>query len=555
MPPQLTRLDDATVAEIAAGEVISRPARVVSELIDNALDAGASRIAIAVDGDGTERIRLKDDGHGLSRSDAELAVQRHTTSKLPADAGASLTAVSTLGFRGEALAAICDCATVEISTNDGDAVGTKLRVENGEPTVADAARGQGTTVTVTDLFADRPARRESLSGPAAEFSRISDRVAAYALARPEVRFSLSHDGTTTFTTTGNDRRDALLGVYDADLARQATVIEHATDIGTGEGTGSLGLRGILAYPSVTRASREHVRIAVDGRPVADSGLRRAVIDGYGSLLAGDDYPVAAIDVRPPADAIDPNVHPAKQAVGLRYREAIESAVETAVDDALATADARRTEAAATDLTTELDGVDRSDPFADLRVIGSFRDLYLLCEDGDQLLVVDHHAAHERVNYERLQAAVGDSAVPTATLEPPESVSVSPAAASLAEAHADLLDSLGFVIEAFGGDTLRVSAVPAPFGRTADPAALRATLDELAAGESPTDPREALLATLACQPSLKAGAELSTEDATSLLARLGECEHPFGCPHGRPTVCSIEESTLAAGFDRESTRFE
>jgi len=144
MPPQLTRLDDATVAEIAAGEVISRPARVVSELIDNALDAGASRIAIAVDGDGTERIRLKDDGHGLSRSDAELAVQRHTTSKLPADAGASLTAVSTLGFRGEALAAICDCATVEISTNDGDAVGTKLRVENGEPTVADAARGQGT---------------------------------------------------------------------------------------------------------------------------------------------------------------------------------------------------------------------------------------------------------------------------------------------------------------------------------------------------------------------------------------------------------------------------
>ena len=555
MPPQLTRLDDATVAKIAAGEVISRPARVVGELIDNALDAGASRIAIAVDGDGTERIRLKDDGHGLSRSDAELAVQRHTTSKLPADAGASLTAVSTLGFRGEALAAICDCATVEVVTNDGDAVGTKLRVENGEPTVADAARGQGTTVTVTDLFADRPARRESLSGPAAEFSRISDRVAAYALARPEVRFSLRHDGTTTFTTTGNDRRDALLGVYDADLARQATVIEHATDIGTAEGTGSLGLRGILAYPSVTRASHEHVRIAVDGRPVADSSLRRAVIDGYGSLLAGDDYPVAAIDVRPPADAIDPNVHPAKQAVGLRYREAIESAVETAVDDALATADARRTEAAATDLTTELDGVDRSDPFADLRVIGSFRDLYLLCEDDDQLLVVDHHAAHERVNYERLQAAVGDSAVPTATLEPPESVSVSPAAASLAEAHADLLDSLGFVIEAFGGDTLRVSAVPAPFGRTVDPAALRATLDELAAGESPADPREALLATLACQPSLKAGAELSTEDAMSLLARLGECEHPFRCPHGRPTVCSIEESTLAAGFDRESTRFE
>ncbi|TQQ80195.1 DNA mismatch repair endonuclease MutL [Halonotius roseus] len=555
MPPQLTRLDDATVAEIAAGEVISRPARVVSELIDNALDAGASRIDIAVDGDGTDRIRVEDDGHGLAREDAELAVQRHTTSKLAADASDALTAVSTLGFRGEALAAICDCATVELVTNDGDAVGTELRVDDGEVTVSDAARGQGTTVTVSDLFADRPARRESLAGPAAEFGRISDRVAAYALARPEVRFSLRHDGTTTFTTTGNGPRDALLGVYDADLARQATVVEHATDIDTGAGTGSLELRGVLAYPSVTRASREHVRVAVDGRPVEDSGLRRAVIDGYDSLLAGDDYPVAAVDIQPPSGAVDPNVHPAKQEVGLRYRETIEAAVEAAVGDALSTADARRTEAAATDLTTELDSVDRTDPFADLRVIGGFRELYLLCEDGDQLLVVDQHAAHERVNYERLQAAVGDDAVPTATLEPPASVSVSPAAASLAAAHADLLDSLGFAVETFGGGTLRLSAVPAPFGRTADPAALRATLDSIAAEETPADPRDALLAELACQPSLKAGDALSTDDAEELLARLGECEQPFACPHGRPTVCRIDEATLAAGFDRESTRFD
>src|SRR6056297_1195961 len=260
MAPSLTRLDDATVAQIAAGEVISRPARVVGELLDNALDAGASRIDIAVDGDGTERIRVEDDGHGLARADAELAVERHTTSKLSADAaGDALTAVSTLGFRGEALAAICDCATVELVTNNGDAVGTKLRVDDGEMTFSDAARGQGTTVTVTDLFAERPARRESLAGPAAEFGRISDLVADYALARPDVRFSLRHDGTTTFTTTGNGPRDALLGVYDADLARQATVIEHASDIDTAEGTGSLDLRGILAYPSVTRTSREHVR--------------------------------------------------------------------------------------------------------------------------------------------------------------------------------------------------------------------------------------------------------------------------------------------------------
>ena len=561
MAPSLTRLDDATIARIAAGEVISRPARVVIELVDNALDAGADRIDIAVDGDGTDRIRVEDDGHGLARADAERAIERHTTSKLPTrsdTAGDALTAVSTLGFRGEALAAICDCATVEIVTNDGDAVGTKLRVADGEVSVSDAARGQGTTVTVTDLFADRPARRESLAGPAAEFGRISDLVADYALARPHVRFSLSHDGTTTFSTTGNGRRDALLGVYDADLARQATVLEHATVLDTAsddaDSDRSLDIRGILAYPSVTRTSRDHVRIAVDGRPVEDSGLRRAVIDGYGTLLAGEAFPVAAIDVRPPADGVDPNVHPAKQRVGLRDRDAIEAAVETAVSDALATADARRAETAATDLTTELDAVDRSDPFADLRVIGSFRELYLLCEDGDELLVVDQHAAHERVNYERLRAAVNEESIPQATLEPPESVSVSPAAAALADAHADLLDSLGFAVEEFGGGTLRVGAVPAPLGRTVDADALRATLDELADTEQPDDPRDALLAELACQPSLKAGTVLSTEEATQLLARLGECEQPFACPHGRPTICRIDEATLAAGFDRESTRF-
>jgi len=553
MPSQLTRLDDATVAQIAAGEVISRPARVVGELIDNALDAGASRIDIAVDGDGTERIRVEDDGHGLARGDAELAVQRHTTSKLPADAGASLTAVSTLGFRGEALAAICDCATVEIVTNDGDTVGTTLRAENGETTVADAARGQGTTVTVTDLFADRPARRASLAGAAAEFSRISGLVADYALAQPDSGFSLSHDGAKTFSAAGGGLGDALLGVYDAAVARNATVVEHATALSTEDGDGSLDLRGILTYPSITRSTREHVRISVAGRPVSDSGLRQAVIDGYGSLLPGDQFPIAAVDIEPPTGAVDPNVHPAKQRVGLRYRDAIEAAVETAVSEALATADARRAEAAATDLTTELDGVDRSDPFADLRVIGSFRELYLLCEDDDALLVVDQHAAHERVNYERLQAAVGDDAVPTATLEPPASVSVSPAAASLAEQYADLLAALGFDIEPFGGGTLRVSAVPAPLGRVADADTLRATLDALAAEESPAEPRDALLAAMACHPSLKAGDALSTAAAEKLLARLGECEQPFACPHGRPIICSIDEATLAAGFDRGSTR--
>ena len=547
--PTIHRLDEATVARIAAGEVITRPARVVAELVDNALDAGAERIEITIEGDGTDLIRVADDGCGLSPGDAERAIERHATSKLPAGTEPDLTGVSTLGFRGEALAAIADCATLELVTNDGDAVGTKLRVDD-EIAVSNAGRAQGTTVTVTDLFADRPARRESLAGEAAEFGRISELVARYALARPDVRVSLVHNGNETFATSGSGLQDALLGVYDAGTASRSTTIYHETTLDDGE----FSVRGICCYPSVTRSTRDHVRISVGGRPVTDTGLRRAVVGGYGSLVAGGKYPIAAIDVDPPAGTVDPNVHPAKEEVGLTARGAIESAVETAVSEALTTADARRTEAAATDLETELAAVDRSDPFGEVRVIGPFRELYLLCEDGDELLVVDQHAAHERVNYERLRAAVADDGVPTAPLDPPETLSIDPAAAAAAESHADLLADLGFEVAPFGGDTLRVSGLPAPLGRVADTDALVGTLDRLAAGQQPENLRETLLADLACHPSLKAGDRLTTDEAEGLLERLGECEQPFACPHGRPTVCSLDESTLAAGFERGSTRF-
>jgi len=551
--PTIHRLDAATVAQIAAGEVITRPARVVAELLDNALDAGAERIEVTVEGDGTDRIRVADDGCGLSRADAERAIERHATSKLPAETAGDLTEVSTLGFRGEALAAIADCARLELVTNDGDAVGTKLVVD-GEVTVTNAGRAQGTTVTVTELFADRPARRESLAGQAAEFGRISELVARYALARPGVRFSLAHNGTETFSASGSSFQDALLGVYDAKTASRSTTIHHETTIHRETGEGDISVRGICCYPSVTRSTREHVRCSIGGRPITDSGLRRAIINGYDSLVAGNRYPIAAIDVEPPAGTVDPNVHPAKKEVGLTVREGIEAAVERAVSEALTTADARRTAEAATDLETELAAVDRSDPFGEVRVIGPFRDLYLLCEDGDELLVVDQHAAHERVNYERLRSTVGDEGVPTAPLEPPETVSVGPAAAAAAESHAELLADLGFEVAPFGGGTLRVSGLPAPLGRVADTELLVETLDRLAADQRPDDRRDALLADLACHPSLKAGDRLTTSEAEQLLDRLGECEQPFACPHGRPTVCSLDESTLAAGFERGSTRF-
>ena len=563
-PDTVRRLDPATVDRIAAGEVITRPARVVAELVDNALDAGASRVEIAVDGDGTDRIRVADDGRGMARGDARLAVERHATSKLAPDADP--VGVGSLGFRGEALAAVADAARLELTTNDGGAVGTRVVVGSGRdatPAVADAGRARGTTVVVRDLFATRPARREALAGTRAEFARISRLVADYALATPTVAFTLVHDGSTTLSTPGTGVTDALLGVYDRETASQATelsasvAVDPASDGAAPDGDDAIdvAVTGALAYPSVTRAARDHLRVSVNGRPVRDDRLAGAVRAGYGRLLPDGREPVAAVDVAVPPGRVDPNVHPAKREVGLRDADAVADAVESVVADALTGADLRRRADVATDLDAALEPVGEADgsraaAFADAEPIGTFRDLYALVEADDELLVLDAHAAHERVNYERLARAFEDEPVPTATLDPPATVSLSAGEAAAAEAHADVLASLGFGTEPFGGGTVRVRTVPAPFGRTADAGAVRDVLAAFSSGTSPRDARERLLADLACHPSLKRGDAIDAAAIRSLLDRLDECERPFACPHGRPTVLSVAETTFADAFERD-----
>jgi len=563
-PDTVRRLDPATVDRIAAGEVITRPARVVAELVDNALDAGASRVEIAVDGDGTDRIRVADDGRGMARGDARLAVERHATSKLAPDADP--VGVGSLGFRGEALAAVADAARLELTTNDGGAVGTRVAVGSGRdatPAVADAGRARGTTVVVRDLFATRPARREALAGTRAEFARISRLVADYALATPTVAFTLVHDGSTTLSTPGTGVTDALLGVYDRETASQATelsasvAVDPASDGAAPDGDDAIdvAVTGALAYPSVTRAARDHLRVSVNGRPVRDDRLAGAVRAGYGRLLPDGREPVAAVDVAVPPGRVDPNVHPAKREVGLRDADAVVDAVESVVADALTGADLRRRADVATDLDAALEPVGEADgsraaAFADAEPIGTFRDLYALVEADDELLVLDAHAAHERVNYERLARAFEDEPVPTATLDPPATVSLSAGEAAAAEAHADVLASLGFGTEPFGGGTVRVRTVPAPFGRTADAGAVRDVLEAFSSGTSPSDARERLLADLACHPSLKRGDAIDAAAIRSLLDRLDECERPFACPHGRPTVLSVAETTFADAFERD-----
>ena len=546
-------LDPETVDHIAAGEVVTRPAAVVKELVENSLDAGADSITVTVERGGLDRIRVADDGHGMTEADALLAVERHTTSKI--DGVDDVARVRTLGFRGEALPSIAEVARLDLTTKAAEdgARGTRVVVEDGEKRAEPAGRDVGTTVAVTDLFARTPARRKSLAGPKTEFSRISSLVTRYALLRPDVRFRLHHDDRETFATPGTgDPTDALLGVYDRQVAGASTTVEWSA---SGEQEGErdeIAITGVVCYPSVTRARQTHVHTAVNGRAVENGDLRQAVVAGYGDLLSTGRYPVVALAVSLPPEQVDANVHPAKERVAFVDSEAGEEAVEAAVRDALAGEDLARTADLAFDVDSSLTPVEGDSRLADVSVIGTFRDLYLLCERDDDLLVVDQHAAHERVNFERLREAVGDD-VESAAIDPPETLRLSTDEAATLAANRELLASLGYRVAEFGGTTYRVEAVPAPLGRVEPTAALRDALDALAAGETPEDAREDLLRDLACHPSLKAGDALSVDDATRLVERLGACEQPYACPHGRPTVLSLDEATLATAFERGNTR--
>jgi len=548
--PAVRRLDEETVDRIAAGEVITRPARVVGELLDNALDAAAASVQVEINGDGTERIRVADDGHGMGRHDAARAVERHATSKLR-DA-ADLPATTSLGFRGEALPSIADAGRLELVTSDGSEPGTRLTVDAaGSIEVTDAGRARGTTVVVRDLFADRPARRESLGGEGAEFARTSALVARYALTRPDVAFSLVHDGREVFETPGTGAYgDALAAVYDRHVAARSTTFTHETTLSGGDASGpELHVEGVLAYPSTTRSDRSHLRTAINDRPVVDEGIRRAVERGYDTLLPDGRHPVAVVAVSVPPESVDANVHPAKAEVALSARNTVEAAVETGVSNALTTADLRRSGEVAMGLDESLEPRTGESALGKATVVGQFRDTYILCVEDDELLVIDQHAAHERVNYERLRAAVSGVEPEQADLSPPETLSLSPAEAAVVDEGADELAAMGFEAEPFGGTTVKLSAVPAPLGRPADAGAFREVLAALASGDDPEDARETALADLACHPSLKAGDALERAAAEALVERLGQCEQPFACPHGRPTVLSVAEETLAAGFER------
>jgi DNA mismatch repair protein MutL len=556
-------LDPDLAARIAAGEVVERPASVVKELLENAIDAGATRIRVEIVAGGMDRIRVIDDGCGIGADEVLLAFERHATSKL--FALDDLSAIGTLGFRGEALPSIAAVSTIVLRTRPPEAAsGTSVVLQQGQ-VVDQRVEGlpPGTTVDITDLFSGLPARRKFLKGRQAEAAAVQGVVAHYAIAYPQIALTFIGDGQTMFSTAGTrDLRDVLACLYGME------VVEGLLDIAT-ERHGIV-VRGLTSRVGHTRATRALQSFFVNGRWVRNRVLHVALEEGYHSMLFGGRHPISVMLLEVPPDEVDVNVHPAKSEVRfLREREvfgAIRHAVNAAltadrpVIGAASDPDAVASGAGEPDQLTLLDAEPAPAPMPAaitaparslpaLRVLGQASALFIIAEGPDGVYMVDQHAAHERVLYDELSEQIQHKAVPVQALLEPALVEVGATAMEALLAYGDVLRQLGFEAEPFGATTCAVRAVPTVLTRARPGDVLIALLEDLAVGKEQADQQDRSLATMACKAAVKAGQSLTMEEMRHLIARLETTSRPRTCPHGRPTMILLSNSALERQFGR------
>lgn len=558
---------------IAAGEVVERPASVVKELVENSLDAGATRVAVELAEGGVRLLRVTDNGQGIAAEELEMAFQRHATSKLLED---DLAAITTLGFRGEALPSIAAVSEVEAVSRTLEAVAaTMVRLEAGESVeTGPAGAPAGTSITVRNLFRRQPARLKFLRSASAESGQIATVVSHYALAYPEVAFTLTVDGRETIATTGSgSRREALSGVYGSGTA--AAMIEVADE------SEDHRLDALIGVPGLSRASRNYITIFINRRWVRSRSLTFAVEEAYRGLLQTGRFPIAVIDLRLPVAEVDVNVHPAKAEVRLRDERRVFGLVQRPIRAALAgmaapeygAAPAWPRAAQAPGAGAGLDFSPQANPPAGasliaprqeplparipvLRPLGQAGTTYVIAEGPAGLYLIDQHAAHERVLFERIRASRLEATTPAQGLLAPASLELTPQQEALVASLAGPMRELGFEIEAFGpagrgrgsaGYVLR--SVPA-VSRSEDPGrAFAELLDLLTREDGPTEPLDRLAASMACHAAVRAGQTLSSEEMRDLLRQLEECELPQTCPHGRPTMLHLSAGELARRFAR------
>lgn len=584
MPIQL--LSDDVASQIAAGEVVERPASVVKELLENSLDAGAHSITIRIENAGRRLIEVSDDGDGIERDELPLAVARHATSKLRT--AEDLFHITTLGFRGEALASIASVSRFSITTRRAGAeVGARVRVEGGSNGPMEGVGGpEGTVVRVEDLFFNVPARLKFLKHDTTERSQIEGLVTRYALAYPHVRFQLWQDERPALKTSGNgDRREILAQLYGVEIARQ--LLEVSAD------EGGRKMSGFISPVALTRSNRRDITFFINGRWVQSVPLTTALVQAYHTLLMVGRYPLAVVFLEFPPEEVDVNVHPAKAEVRFRDPERTFSLVQRGARRALlayspvpsigvpqwrAAASQPQVIDPAWNLASDLRSSSRpaelpqealapaavaptapveipSGQLPLLRLIGQVGLSYLVAEGPDGLYLIDQHAAHERVLFERLMKLVDGKSIPAQTLLEPAVVTFPPQQAGLFLDQMDALENLGFQIEPFGPTSFRVRAIPALLEGMDPAAALRVLVEDFEEDENPLRSEvEARVAARVCKrAAVKAGQVMSPEEQKRLVADLETCQSPRTCPHGRPTMIHLSVDLLERQFGRRGSR--
>ncbi|MCE1254698.1 MAG: DNA mismatch repair endonuclease MutL [Anaerolineae bacterium] len=601
MPIQI--LAPEVASQIAAGEVVERPASVVKELLENTLDAGAGKVSVRIEQAGQRLIEVEDDGSGIPAGEMELAVERHATSKLrKAD---DLFHIQTLGFRGEALASIGSVSRLTITSRGKDAeTGKRLMVEGGSNHAPEIIGCPvGTLVRVEDLFYNVPARLKFLKKDSTERQQIDGLLTRYALAYPQVRFSLVQDGSRALQTTGSgSRRETLAALYGVDIARQMLEVSLEET--------AMQVHGFTSPVGLTRSNRKEITFFVNGRWVSDGSLNSALLRAYHTYLMVGRYPLTVLFIDMDPELVDVNVHPAKAEVRFRHPEQLFSLVQRSVRRALlAYAPAPLISVPtwhtspslpetqphqyginldwqmAADVSAEdrpelpvpqqpdapLDtdialpdppvGMQHYEPpsissgqMPILRGLGQLGNTYIVAEGPDGLYLIDQHAAHERILFERMLKQIGKQ-IPSQRLLQGVSFVLPPRHARLLAEQLTFLNRLGFEVEEFGVDTFRVSAVPALLGKMDPAAAVRVVVEDFEEDETPLQSRieDRLVARICKRVAVKGGQTLSNEEQLALLRDLEACQSPRTCPHGRPTMIHLSVDLLERQFGRRGSR--
>ena len=590
-------LPDQLASQIAAGEVVERPSSVVKELMENAIDAGATVITIDIRGGGRELIQVADNGDGMPADEIETAFLRHATSKL--QSADELWSIRTLGFRGEALAAISAVSRVTVVSRERAAsTGVRLVLDGGiitdrEPVGAPA----GTVIAVENLFYNVPARLKFLKSITTEKRLIDEFVTRYAMAYPAIRFRLSHDNRVTFQTTGSgSTADVLLAAYGPDTLHQLIELLPREDEPSAGSNRRPAVRGFVSDPALNYAGRNHIQLYVNGRTIRDPRLTFAVVQAYHTLLPVGRFPMAVLFIDMLPEEVDVNVHPTKVEVRFRDEGAVFSAVQRATREALMeTAPARglglggwvssdqgiggwsgfRPQAERDDMPSsrldipwQLQGPapeqspnegtaapslldNGASRLPIMRVIGQAGAAYIIAEGPDGLYLIDQHAAHERILFEQFMAQRQGQGIASQGLVAAATVYLSPSQAHLVEENLGLLTALGFEIESFGPNAFRIRAVPAILSRSDPAAALAAVVADLENETAPLQAEtEAMVVRRVCKTAaVKAGQVMTREEMEAMILQLEACEVPHTCPHGRPTLIHLSAAALARQFGR------